>query len=299
MVKITGKPAKTGRLETGWWSFDHSFIGRTGRIGLPLYLIIEIHGPKGSGKTTLASSLASKIRTNGTVEYCDLESQDSEYISTIMENQGFTGTIDWISKDRDEDALDELAALMGNEETSAGILDSIGAISPIAERESSLADANMGRRAKLMAGFTRKVTNQLRNRESPATLFMLNHQHAAIGWTGTITPGGTVKDFMDGVKLKIKIDEKFDDGSYTLKLVVEKNRMGKSLLESHLFMLSGMGVHTGMTAVIDCVALKLAEAKRTVSLNGTSYGYMKNLIGYADAGDPEPFLPFIKALEEK
>lgn len=299
MVKTTGKPAKTGRLETGWWSFDRSFVGRTGRIGLPLYLIVEIHGPKGSGKTTLASSLASKIRQNGTVEYCDLETQDSNYISTIMENQGFTGTIDWVSEDRDEDVLDKLAALMGNEETSAGILDSIGAISPIAERESSLADANMGRRAKLMAAFTRKVTNQLRNRESPASLFMLNHQLAAIGWSGTITPGGTVKDFMDGVKLKIKMDEKFDDGSYTLKLMVEKNRMGKSLLESHLFMLSGMGVHTGMTAVIDCINLKLAEVKRTISLDGKSFGYIKTMINYADTGDPEPFLPFIKALEGK
>lgn len=299
MVKITGKPSKIFRLQTGWYSFDHAFMGREGKPGLPLYLITEIHGPKSVGKTTLASCLAAKIRSTGTIEYCDLETQNPAYISSIVEQQGFTGTIDWVYAEKDEEILDRLASLLGNEETTAGILDSVGAISPIAERDSSLADANMGRRAKLMAAFTRKANFMLKSRESPASLFMLNHQLAAIGWTGTITPGGEVKNFMDGLKIKLKVDDKYDDGSYTLKVVVEKNRMGQSGLEAKLFMLSGLGVHTGMTAVIDCINLGIAEAKRTVSLGDKSFGYMKNLIGYADAGDPDPFQPFIKALEQK
>ena len=293
-IRITGNVSKKARLVTGWSSFDNAFINHAGDIGFPLFMMSEIHGPKGVGKSTLASCLASKVNAEGTIEYADIEIQDADYISSLMAHQGFHGTLDWVSDEKDEVLLDKIAEHLAREETSACILDSIGAISPIAERDSPLADVNMGRRAMLMAKFCRKAVYALRMRESPAVCIMLNHQLAAIGFAGTVTPGGDVKNYLEGVKMKVKRGEVYDDGSYILDVTVEKNRMGFSGRKAQLFVLAGVGVHTGMTAVIDCVTSGKAELKRTLNLNGKSFGYMKNMIAYAENGDTEHFVDFIQ-----
>jgi RecA/RadA recombinase len=297
-IKVTGQISKKARLVTGWSSFDHAFENKMGDVGFPLYQMSEIHGPKGVGKSTLASCIAAKVNAEGTIEYADIEIQDSDYISSLMAHQGFHGTLDWVSDEKDESLLDKIAEHLGREETSACILDSIGAISPIAERQSDLADVNMGRRAMLMAKFCRKAVYALRMRESPAVCIMLNHQLSAIGYVGTVTPGGDVKNYLEGVKIKVKRGENYDDGSYILDLLIEKNRMGYDKRKAQLFVLAGVGVHAGMTAVIDCITSGKAELKRTVQINGNSIGYMKNVIAMAEAGDPDPFKPFIAALKE-
>lgn len=295
-IKNTGQVPKKGRLITGWHSFDHAFTNLAGEIGMPTYKIYELYGRQGVGKSTLCACLAARLDPKGTIEYGDIEGQDPEYIQNILSRQGFDGTVDWVSDEKDEFMLDKLAQLLQREETSACILDSVGAISPIAERESSSADANMGRRAKLLAVFTRKALFSLRMRESPAICFLLNHQLMAIGYIGIITPGGDTKNYLAGVKMRLKEKESYDDGSYILEIEVTKNRMGYTGKKALLFMLAGEGVHTGMTAVIDCISLKLAEKDRVVKMDGQSYGYMKDLIGYAGIHDPEPFMPFIDAL---
>lgn len=298
-MQITGQIPRKARLITGWTSFDRAFINKAGEIGLPMYKLYEMYGPTLTGKTTLATCIAAKINPAGTIEYGDLEGQDPDYVKSLLELQKFTGTLDWLFEEKDEDLLDKITSSLGKEETSCTILDSIGAISPIAERDSSLADMNMGRRAMLLAKFSRKAIYQMRMRTSPAVCFMLNHQLAVIGskYPMTLTPGGDVKKFLCGERLKFKVDEKFDDDSYTVKVIVEKNRMGFSYREAKLFVLAGEGVHAGMTAVMDCIDLKIAKKERTVELDGKSYGYLKNLIGYAGMGDPEPFLPFQAALQ--
>lgn len=298
-IKNTGQVPKKGRLVTGWYSFDHAFLNLQGEIGMPTYKIYEIYGRQGVGKSTLCACLAARLDAKGTIEYGDIEGQDPDYIQSILSKQGFDGTVDWVSDEKDEFMLDKLADLLKREETSACILDSIGAISPIAERESSSADANMGRRAKLLAVFTRKALFSLRMRESPAICFLLNHQLMSIGtMTYIITPGGDTKNYLAGVKIHLKERETYDDGSYILEAQVTKNRMGYTDRKSLLFMLAGEGVHTGMTAVIDCITLKLAEKDKIIKMGDRSYGYMKNLIGYAAQHDPEPFQPFIAALKD-
>lgn len=298
-IKNTGQVPKKGRLITGWYSFDHAFLNKAGDIGMPTYTIWEIYGRQNVGKSTLCACLAGRLDSKGTIEYGDVEGQDVDYIESILLKQGFDGTVDWVVEDKDEFMLDKLAELLAREETSACILDSVGAISPIAERESSSADANMGRRAKLMAVFTRKALYSLRMRESPAICFLLNHQLMAIGtMTYIITPGGDTKNYLAAVKIHLKEKETYDDGSYILEAQVTKNRMGYTDRRALLFMLAGEGVHTGMTAVIDCISLKLAEKDKIIKMGDRSYGYMKNLIGYASQHDPEPFQPFITALKD-
>lgn len=298
-IQVTGQIPRKARLITGWTSFDRAFMNRAGEIGLPLYKLYEMFGPQGVGKTTIATCIAAKINSASTIEYGDLEGQDADYVKNLLEIQKFTGTLNWLFEEQDEVLLDKIAASLQREETACAILDSIGAISPIAERQSSFADTNMGRRAQLLAKFTRSAVYQLRMRQSPAVCFMLNHQLAVIGskFPMTLTPGGDVKKFLCGVRIKFKIDEKFDDDSYTVRVIVEKNRMGFSGREAKLFILAGEGVHTGMTAVIDCIDLKIAKKERTIELDGKSYGYLKNLIGYAGMNDPEPFVPFLAALQ--
>lgn len=296
-VKFIGEVKPVYRVMTGWHSFDHAFQNRKGDLGFPVSTICEVAGPTGAGKSTLIYSLASKIaiNLNSNVALVDLETFDPDYMELIMNNAGYDGTVNIISSDKDGEALDELIKVMKGSDYSIGILDSIGAISPIAEEESEMEAANMGRRAKLLATLSRKMIHTERVRAAPTVLFATNHVHSVMGGRGTITSGGVTKDYIMTTRLRIAVKETFEEGGNLLGGKVDKNRFGFGKRPFYLFNLMGFGIHDGLTAVMDCIMCGLAERVRTIKLDGVSHGYLKDLIlGY---NNPDLFLPFKQALK--
>ena len=63
-----------------------------------------------------------------------------------------------------------------------------------------------------------------------------------------------------------------------------------------LFVLSGKGIHRGLTAVVDCLELGLAESQKVIKIGDTSFGYLKNITEEAQAGNEDFFQPFIDLL---
>ena len=176
-----------------------------------------------------------------------------------------------------------------------GIIDSIGAISPIAEKEGDLGEANMGRRAKLVAQLTRKSLNEFRKDRDNA-MFMINHVHPILGGMGTTTPGGETLKYLVGIRLRVKRKEEFPDQSYLMEGTVVKNRFGYRNRQFYIFMLAGTGIHVGLTAMFDCFILGLAERGKVVKMDGQSHGYLKDLVKAAHEGRNEVFQPFIDKL---
>jgi RecA/RadA recombinase len=292
-VTIVGNHQQTKRIITGLRSFDYAFENLKGDIGFPLGTMTELFGPTGCGKSTLtfglSGILAKQMKTQ--IALVDFEGFDPDFMVTILENSGFDGKVFYIQDKSDEKTLDGLIDQI-KDECGIGIVDSIGAISPIQEAEGELGEANMGRRAKLVAQLTRKTLNELRKDRYNA-LFMINHVHPVLGGMGTTTPGGETLKYLTGIRLRVKRKEEFPDQSYVMEGIVVKNRFGYRNRQFYIFMLSGTGIHVGLTAMYDCFILGLAERGKVVKMDGKSHGYLKDLVKAAHEGNNEVFQPFI------
>jgi len=300
MVTFVGEEKKTHRLITPWHTFNWAFENRKGEIGFPVRAICEIAGKEGTGKSTFAYCLASAIANeveNGAIGFADIEEHfDMEFTRTVLENAKFAGEFHIVPGKTDGDKTDGLIKMLKSELMPVGILDSVGAISPVSEIEGSAEDSNWGRRAKLVNAYMRRIIHTFQFKKTPSILLYTNHIHPRMDGFGFVTPGGIAKDFLTTAQLRLKKKEKLDDGSFLIEGKVAKNTFGFEQRVFFLFNLAGWGIHPGLTAVYDCLLLGLAKKERVVKLDDQSFGYVKDLIDGAD--DLEMFAPFIKALKE-
>jgi len=303
MIEIITDVDPIPRVETGFYSFDRAFTGANDEdIGMPYGTGYEIFGQTGVGKSTFCysiSGLLSKLIDNDTIGIGDLEGFSRDYLRIVLQHSGFEGKVKIIRKAKDEEMLEALLDVLTEQENTVGILDSIGAISPISEKDSEIGSANMGKRAYILAQFVRKLLPY--TREFNTTLFGINHWYPRIGSYGWATPGGEVKKYIMTIRILLKQKEQFDDGSYVLEGQVYKNRWGKSDKKFHLFSLAGKGLHKGMTAIIDGANVNKCPITRstTVKIGDESYGYLSNIIKEAQDGNDEFFEPFLEAIHGK
>jgi len=305
-IKIIGQVPEVKRIMTGLHSFDRAFINADGDIGFPIGKGIELFGQTHVGKSTIVYSLAGMIakELEGNIALADFEGFDPNFLKVVLNNSGFDGTLYYIQRNEDEETLDELMSALRKTKDNycVGIVDSIGAISPISEAEGSLGEANMGRRAFLMAQFTRKGMKLLR--DNTRTLFMINHAYPVIGGRGMQSPGGEVKKYLLSIRIQVKRKyvsggyEEYPDGSYVITGQVVKNRWGLKDRTFHLFVLSGKGISRELTAVYDCLVLKLAKKDRVIKIGDKSFGYLKSIVDEARAGNTDFFQPFFELLSQ-
>jgi len=295
-IKIIGTLPKVTRITTGLYSFDQAFMSAGGKIGFPLALT-EIAGPTNCGKSTLSYSLCGLLSTlvsPSDIALADFEGYDPDFLLSILKHSKFDGKVKTIQEDTDGKVLDGLIdSIKGS--YSFGILDSVAAISPVSEIEGEIEEANMGRRAKMMNQFCRKMMRVLRD-ESHKAVFMINHVHANIGGFGSVTPGGVSKNYLSAVIMRVKRKEEFPDQSYVIEGTVRKNRFGYRGRKFYLFVLAEKGIHLGLTAMYDCFLLGLAERSKTIKIGDQKFGYLKALVEKAHAGDTETFEPFVSLL---
>jgi RecA/RadA recombinase len=308
--EISGSLAPVVRQSTGLFSLDRALRSMESNTGMPMDCIYEIFGAPNIGKSSLSYYLAGVINKEARIRLCDLEKFDPDYMlkslvtSKYHGNVTVIGNMDAKGKAKDhEDMLRELADFMGEPDTSAGILDSIGALAPVQEMEGEPTDANMGRRAKAVAAFTRRLVSNL-NKPSPIhrIAFIINHVHGVIGGRGHVTAGGDTLKFLAAVRLYLfygEIIEANDEPvAFITRGAVEKLKWGGRGKEFKFAIVPNVGISPGLTALVDCVTLKLATRESVVKLQGTSFGYISKLVDYARDGQEKKFEPFHEALQE-
>ena len=288
---------------TGLYSFDHAFQTAAGDIGMPLGTGYEVFGSEATGKSTfcysLSGLLATQLETN--IHIGDLEGFDTGHLAHILHFLGYTGNVDLNHQGKDEDILDKFQLALNGEDYGIGILDSIAAISPIAEKDGDFGGATYGRRAVLIALLSRLLLPTIHPRTvgSEKVYFFINHWYPKVG--GTIyqyeSPGGKVKNYFFGVQIHLGRSKTFDDGSYILKGTLKKNRYGYNKTEFHVFIKAGVGIHRGLTAIDDCKRLGLLGEGKTVKLGDESFGYISKIIEN-EWQNEEFFEPFYEALKE-
>jgi len=304
------------RQTTGLWSVDWALRNpNTNQIGMPLSSIIELYGREHSGKSTLGWFLIGSIRPDGRVAIMDTEnSLDLDYLPRVFAPSGFRGEIYIIPQ---ADAKDnprhhaimatELADCLTDERFNAIMMDSVGMYVSTAEATGVIGDANMGRAARDITQWTKRVLSHMVSYPNPPKIaLMINHKKQTLGgMAGSYTPGGRAKSHGAGVRIDMfRKDNKFDYGAFQAQIKVQKLRQGGTDRDrvGNVFIIPGVGVARGMTALMDC--LMMGEAKRDAYVKiksgdeMVSSGFRIGQLVKADLEhDEKPFAPFHEILE--
>lgn len=307
-IEIIGTYPYINRRRTDLFSLDMA-LSNQGNLGAPMRGIYEIYGYPNAGKSTLSYFLAGKLSPQSQIAVCDLELLDTDYLKKAVGMSGFKGKIRIMDltdpKGKYHSHEDVMTQMVRSLESDSGvaILDSVGAIQPIAEAAGDFGEAFVGKRAKLVAQVSRALSGALRLKDEEGAAIVINHTHQIIGGRGHTTAGGETLKYLASVRLMIWTQEIIMDTAeekpigFVVAGQVEKLRYGGRNRRFNYYIVPNLGVHPGVSAMFDCFELGLAAREKTVKLEGKSMGYLKkDLLEYAMSGKNRKFEPFQEAL---
>ncbi len=201
IMSLGGQPqAMVPGISTGAISLDLALGG----AGVPRGRVVEVYGPDGSGKTTLALQIvANAQKAGGVAAFVDAENAlDPRWAGTIgvdMDN------ILVSQPDSGEQALEIVELLVRSNAVDIVVVDSVAALVPRAEIEGEMGDSHPGLQARLMSQALRKLSGAIRR--SRTCVVFTNQIRERIGimfGNPEVTPGGRALKFYAAVRLDIR-----------------------------------------------------------------------------------------------
>ena len=168
--------------------------------GLPRGRVVEIYGPEGSGKTTLAlQALANAQRAGGIAAFIDAEhSLDPEYAKNLGVD---TDALLVSQPDTGEQALEIADMLIRSGAIDVVVIDSVAALVPRAEIEGEMGDSHVGLQARLMSQALRKLAGALN--QTKTTAIFINQLREKVGVMFGCMSYSTRVTLADGTQEKI------------------------------------------------------------------------------------------------
>jgi len=197
--------------------------------GVPRGRVIEIFGPEGSGKTTLALHILAEAQKKGGVgAFVDAEhALDPDYAKRIGVN------IDDLlisQPDSGEQALQIVETLVESGEVDAIVVDSVAALVPKAEIAGEMGDFQIGLQARLMSQALRKLSGIIS--KTKTVVIFLNQTRMKIGvmfGNPETTPGGLALKFYASVRIDLRriaqIKQKDEIIGSRIKAKIVKNKV--------------------------------------------------------------------------
>jgi len=172
--------------------------------GIPKGRVVEIYGPESSGKTTLTLHMIAEVQKGGgQAAFIDAEhALDPAYAKLIGVN---TDDLLLSQPDNGEQALEITETLVRSNAVDLVVVDSVAALTPRAEIEGDMGDAQMGLHARLMSQALRKLTAAIG--KSNCTVIFLNQIRMKIGvmfGNPETTTGGQALKFYSSVRMEIR-----------------------------------------------------------------------------------------------
>ncbi|MBI3585269.1 MAG: recombinase RecA [Nitrospinae bacterium] len=260
-------------IPTGSVSLDAAL----GVGGIPRGRVIEIFGPESSGKTTLALHVISESqRQKGVAAFVDAEhALDPIYagklgvnIEELLISQPDTG----------EQALEIVEHLVRSNAVDVIVIDSVAALTPKAEIDGEMGDAQMGLQARLMSQALRKLTAAIS--KSKTSVIFINQIRQKIGimfGNPETTTGGNALKFYASLRLDIRKKDSIKEGADVIgtrtRVRVVKNKVAPPFKETEFDIIYGEGISK------EGDLLDVGEKHKLIEKSGAWYSYKGERIG--------------------